>query len=131
MNSQRRWQIWKSPYFWLIAVALLALPLLADFNVRLAYSRQLTAEEAQLQQQIIDEQARQAALKELEQYVKSDAYVEHWARLARLTKSGEVPVVPVPTELDRKVDTAQPTAHRANDIQNEWWMVLFDRAPTP
>ena len=38
MNNQRRWQIWKSPYLWLAAVALLALPLLADFNVRLAYS---------------------------------------------------------------------------------------------
>jgi hypothetical protein len=131
MNNQRRWQIWKSPYFWLIAVALLALPLLADFNVRLAYSRQLTAEEAQLQQQISDEQARQAALKELEQYVKLDAYVEHWARMARLTRSGEVPVVPVPTELDHKADTAQSAAHPANDIRSEWWMVLFDRTPSP
>ncbi len=131
MKSQQRWQIWKSPYFWLITVALLALPLLADFNVRLAYSRQLTAEEAQLQQQIADEQARQAALKELEQYVKSDAYVEHWARMARLTKPGEVPVVPVPTELDRKVGAAQSTARTANDIHSEWWLVLFDRTPSP
>jgi cell division protein FtsB len=131
MNSQRRWQIWKSPYFWLIAVALLALPLLADFNVRLAYSRQLTAEEAQLQHQIAAEQARQTALKELEQYVKSDAYVEHWARMARLTKSGEVPVVPVPMELDRRVDAAQSTARTANDIHSEWWLVLLDRTPSP
>jgi hypothetical protein len=131
MHSQRRWQIWKSPYFWLIAVALLALPLLADFNVRLAYSRQLTAEEAQLQQQIIDEQARQAALKELEQYVKSDAYVEHWARMARLTKSGEVPVVPVPMELDRKAEIAPSTARKVNEIHSEWWLVLFDRTPSP
>jgi hypothetical protein len=131
MNSQRRWEICRSPYFWLIGVALLALPLLADFNVRLVYSRQLTAEEAQLQQQISDEQARQTALKELAQYVKSDAYVEHWARMARLTKSGEIPVVPVPTELDRKVDVAQSTARAANDIRSEWWLVLFDRTPSP
>jgi hypothetical protein len=131
MNSQRRWQIWKSPYFWLIAVALLALPLLADFNVRLAYSRQLTAEEAQLQQQISEEQARQAALKELEQYVKSDAYVEHWARMARLTRSGEVPVVPVPMELDRKSQIAPPTMRKTNDIHSEWWLVLFDRTLSP
>ena len=131
MHSQRRWQIWKSPYFWLVAVALLALPLLADFNVRLAYSRQLTAEEAQLQQQISDEQARQTALKELAQYVKSDAYVEHWARMARLTKPGEVPVVPVPSELDHKGDTAQSAARPANDIRSEWWLVLFDRTSSP
>ncbi len=132
MNNQRRWQIWKSPYLWLAAVALLALPLLADFNVRLAYSRQLTAEEAQLQQQIKDEQARQAALKELEQYVKSDAYVEHWARMARLTRSGEVAVVPVPTELDRKAEGAQASSPRpTNDIASEWWQVLFDRTPNP
>jgi len=131
MKNQRRWQIWESPYFWLIAVALLALPLLADFNVRLAYSRQLTAEEAQLQQQIIDERARQTALKELEQYVKSDAYVEHWARMARLTKAGEVSVVPVPMEQDRQVKTTLPTTHPANDIQSEWWLALFDRTPNP
>jgi cell division protein FtsB len=131
MRSQRRWQIWKSPYFWLVAVALLALPLLADFNVRLAYSRQLTAQEAQLQQQISDEQARQTALKELAQYVKSDAYVEHWARMARLTKPGEVPVVPVPSELDHKGDAAQSTARPANDIRSEWWLVLFDRTSSP
>ena len=132
MNNRRRWQIWKSPYLWLAAVALLALPLLADFNVRLAYSRQLTAEEAQIQQQIKDEQARQAALKELEQYVKSDAYVEHWARMARLTRSGEVAVVPVPTELDRKAEGTQASSPRpANDIASEWWQVLFDRTPNP
>ena len=131
MKNKQRWQIWRSPYFWLIAVALLALPLLADFNVRLAYSRQLTAEEAQLQQQIANEQARQAALKDLAQYVKSDAYVEHWARMARLTKPGEVPVVPVPMELDRKADTNQSATRPANDIRSEWWMVLFDKPPVP
>jgi hypothetical protein len=131
MKSQPRWQIWTSPYFWLIAVALLALPLLADFNVRLVYSRQLTAEEAQLQQRIVDEQARQAALKELEQYVRSDAYVEHWARMARLTKPGEVPVVPVAMELNRKAETALPALRTANDIHSEWWTVLFDRMPSP
>jgi hypothetical protein len=99
--------------------------------VRLAYSRQLTAEEAQLQQQIVDEQARQAALKELELYVKSDAYVEHWARMARLTKPGEVPVVPVPMELDRKVESNQSATRKANDIHSEWWLVLFDRTLSP
>jgi hypothetical protein len=51
--------------------------------------------------------------------------------MARLTKSGEVPVVPVPTELDRKVDAAQSTAHTANDIHSEWWLVLLDRTPSP
>ena len=109
----------------------MALPLLADFNVRLAYNRQLAAEEAKLQQQIAAEQLRQAALHELEPYVKSDAYVEDWARRARLTKSGEVPVVPVPTELDRKSEVTPPTARMTNDIQSEWWLVLFDRIPSP
>jgi cell division protein FtsB len=131
MKNKQRWQIWRSPYFWLVAVAILTLPLLADFNVRLAYSRQLTAEEAQLQQQIITEQARQTALKDLSQYVNSDAYVEHWARMARLTKSGEVPVVPVPMELDRTTNTNQSVARPANDIRSEWWMILFDKPPVP
>ncbi len=131
MNTRQRWQIWRSPYFWLVAVALLALPLLADFNVRLAYSRQITTEEAQLQHQISAEQKRQAALKDLAQYVKSDAYVEHWARMARLTKPGEVAVVPVSTDLDRKGDVNQSVVRPVNEIRSEWWMVLFDRAPVP
>ena len=132
MRGQQWWQIWRSSYFWLGVVAVLALPLMADFNVRLAYSRQLTAEEAKLQQQIAVEQSRQTALRELDQYVKSEAYVEHWARLARLTKSGEVPVVPVPMELDRKSEVTPPTTRTTgNDIQSEWWLMLFDRVPGP
>jgi hypothetical protein len=131
MRNQRRWQVWRSSYFWLGVVVVLALPLMADFTVRLSYSRQLTAEEAKLQQQITAEQLRQTALHELEQHVKSDAYVEDWARRARLTKSGEVPVVPVPTEPDRKSEVTPPTARTTNDIQSEWWLVLFDRTPSP
>jgi hypothetical protein len=131
MHSQRWWQIWRSSYFWLGVVAVLALPLLADFNVRLAYNRQLAAEEAKLQQQIVAEQSRQTALHELESYVKSEAYVEDWARRARLAKSGEVPVVPVPLELDRESDVTPPTTSSAPDLQSEWWRVLFDRVSLP
>ena len=131
MFNQLRFQFWKSSYFWLLIVAVLAIPLLADFNLRLGYSRQLAAEEAELRQQIALEQQRAADLKQMQQYVQSDAYVEHWARRMRLARPGETPVIPAPMDLNRVPQPTASTVKQANVIENEWWMLFFDRTPNP
>jgi hypothetical protein len=131
MLNQLRFQFWKSSYFWLLIVAVLAIPLLADFNLRLGYSRQLAAEEAELQQQIAVEQERSVDLKQMQQYVQSDAYVEHWARRMRLAKAGETPVIPAPMDLNRAPTSSTQTAKQANAVESEWWMLFLDRAPNP
>jgi hypothetical protein len=131
MLNQLRFQFWKSSYFWLLVVAIFAIPLLADFNLRLSYSRQLAAEEAQLRQQISLEQNRQIDLKEMRQYVQSDAYVEHWARRMRLAKSGETPVIPAPMDLSRAPRSVVSVVKVANDPASEWWVLFFDRVPNP
>ncbi len=117
--------MWKSPLLWLVVVFVLALPLLADFNARLAYSRQLAAEEDNLNKQAAAEKAEHDKLLNLQTYVKSDAYVEHWARMARMVKPGEVPIVPVPNDANRAphAETIKPQA--ANDIPSEWYAVFF------
>ncbi len=124
MLSQRL-QVWRSPLLWLLIVGLLALPVLADFNARLAYSRQLAAEEADLNRQIIAEKSKHDDLLQQQEYVTSDAYVEHWARLARMAKSGEVPVVPVPMNMNPAPRSEANSAATANDIASEWWALFF------
>ena len=56
-GDQKLRALWKSPYFWLVVLIVFAVPLLADFNARLGYIRQMTAEAATLQQKIDQEQA--------------------------------------------------------------------------
>ena len=51
-GEQKLRAIWKSPRFWLLIVIAFAMPLLADFNARLGYVRQMTAEAATLTDQI-------------------------------------------------------------------------------
>jgi len=123
--------LWKSPVMWLLVIGLLSVPLLADFNTRLAYSRALAVEAAELQQQIAQERERHEALLAFQAYVQSDAYVEHWARLARLAKNGEVAVVPAPQSQNRLTPPVVSAAPAPNDVASEWAVLLFGMAPTP
>ncbi len=121
MAGEARFQIWKSPRFWLIVVVIFAIPLLADFNARLGYIRQMGAEAAELSKQIEMEEARRQALIALQDYVRSDEYVEHWARLARLAKPGETAVVPsVVGSTPSPIGTTPASAPAPNDPRNEW-----------
>lgn len=123
--------LWKSPVMWLLVMGLLSVPLLADFNARLAYSRALAVEAADLQHQIALEHERHEALLGFQSYVQSDAYVEHWARLARLAKDGEVAVVPAPQSENRLTPPVVNVAPAPNDVASEWAVMLFGRAATP
>ena len=128
MFNNRRFAVWNSPRFWLLVVALFALPLLIAFNSRLALSRQVAAQEADLLQQINAAQSRHDALLDLQAYIQSNDYVEHWARLARMAKPGEVAVIPVAAERNDSTSTiaASATAPRANnDTISEWWAAFL------
>lgn len=122
--------LWKSPMMWLLVIGLLSMPLLADFNSRLAYSRALAVEAAELQHQIALERERHEALLEFRAYVQSDAYVAHWARLARLAKDGEVMVVPAPQSENRLTPPMVNVASAPNDVASEWAVLLFGLAAT-
>jgi hypothetical protein len=121
MAGDSRLQIWKSPRFWLIVVVIFAIPLLADFNARLAYIRQMGTEAAELSKQIAIEEARRDALLALQDYVRSDEYVEHWARLARMARPGETAVVPSVSGNASSPANATPLPTPVpNDPRNEW-----------
>ena len=126
MSSEQKLRtIWKSPRFWLLAIIIFAIPLLADFNTRLAYVRQMTAESAALTEQLDQEKARRAELLALRDFVQSNDFVEHWARQAGLSRPGETVIKPSPVEAAPMITrtTSLPTPV-PNDPRNEW-VALF------
>jgi hypothetical protein len=127
MSSEQKLRtIWKSPRFWLLIVIVFAIPLLADFNTRLAYVRQMTAESAELMQQINQEQSLQAELRALQDYVQSNDFVEHWARQAGLARPGETVIKPSPIEsapaITRTISLPTPVP---NEPRQEWVALFF------
>jgi hypothetical protein len=127
MSSEQKLRtIWKSPRFWLLVVVVFAIPLLADFNTRLAYVRQMTAEAAGLTQQINQEKILRTELLALRDYVQSSDFVEHWARQAGLARPGETVIKPSPVEsapaITHTVNLPTPVP---NDPRHEWAALFF------
>ena len=110
-----------------VLIVLVLVPVAIAFNARLATIRQMRQDESRLSQEVAAEQARQADLKLLQNYVASDAYVEHWARVeAKMAKPGEVAVIPVaPTSAQLNTAPSAP-ASAPSTIMDEWWAVFFD-----
>ena len=127
MSSEQKLRaIWKSPRFWLLVIVVFAIPLLADFNTRLVYVRQMTAESAGLTEQIDQEKARRTELLALRDYVQSNDFVEHWARQASLARSGETVIKPSPVESAPAItNTASLPPPIPNDPHNEWVALFF------
>ncbi|HLF25903.1 MAG TPA: hypothetical protein VJG32_06175 [Anaerolineae bacterium] len=119
-----------SKKFWLAVLALIALPVLGEFNARLAVSRQLFEEEARLKHAIEIEQARSAFLQTYEQYVRSDTYVEWWARVsARMVKQDEVAVVPRMPASSVNLVAPAVRSDLSRDYAAEWWAAFFASVP--
>ena len=99
------------------------------FGQQLALARQMRAEEIRLEQMVAAEQAHHDDLVEQLEYVRSDEYVEHWARAERkMARPGEVAVI-VPADLDGEpTDDAEPTPTPAPESQPFWvelWELVF------
>ena len=115
-----------------VLLLLMIVPVAISFNARLATIRQMRQDEARLEQAVATEQARQADLQSLRGYVVSEAYVEHWARAnARMTRPGEVAVIPVASGSSQFNPSAPPPVSVPASILDEWWAVFFDETPAP
>ena len=125
-GEQKLRAIWKSPRFWLLIVVAFAIPLLADFNARLGYVRQMTAEGANLTEQINQEKALQAELLALRDSAQSNDFVEHWARQAGMSRPGETVIKPSPLAAAPAITktTNLPTSV-PNDPHSEWAALLL------
>ena len=83
------------------------------------------AEAAELSRQIAVEKARRDALLTLQEYVRSNEYAEHWARLARMAKPGETAVVPSVTGNTPPLVSAAPAPAPVPNEPRSEWMALF------
>ena len=125
-NEQKLRAIWKSPRFWLLIVIVFAIPLLADFNTRLAYIRQMNAESVRVAGQIAQEQTRHSQLLALRDYVQSTEFVEHWARQAGMARPNETVISPSPIEATPPLaTTASVPPPQPNDPRSEWLVLFF------
>ena len=125
-NDQKIRALWKSPRFWLFVLVIFAIPLLADFNARLGYIRQMTAEAAVLQEKIDQEKAHHEALLSLRDYAQSNEFVEHWARQAGMARAGEIVIKPSAVDsTPAMTNTASLPTPIPSDPHNEWAALFF------
>jgi cell division protein FtsB len=112
---------------WVAVLMVLAIVLLAySFNARLATIRQMRQDEARAQQAVSAEEAQQSSLKSQLDYVRSDRYMEHWARVdAKMVKPGEVVIVPMASQVASAAYNVPVAAHGPATIQDEWWILFF------
>ena len=130
MIGGRRAGLLNSKRIWLVMLALLAVPLLVEFNHRLAISRQLFEEEARLQRQIEIERARWVFLQQFQALANSNGYVEWWARVkARMTQPGEIAIVPYSPAGATISGVAPVSSAPVRDTASEWWAVFFASVP--
>ena len=118
---------------WAVAVTVVAAVLLAlGFNSRLTAIRQMRQDEARLKQAVATEETRQAGLKSYLDYVRSESYVEHWARVdARMAKTGEVAVIPVAPTASQPGSNSPAPVQAPATILDEWWALFFGEPSTP
>jgi cell division protein FtsB len=111
-----------------IAVAIVG-GLAWGFGQQLALARQMRMEEKQLEQTVAAEQMRHDELVARLEYVRSDEYVEHWARVeAKMARPGEVAVVVLKDWDEEAAGDAQPTPTpkpKAEPFWVELWELVF------
>ncbi len=99
------------------------------FGQQLTLARQMQAEETRLEQTVAAEQDRHDELVVQLEHVRSDEYVEHWARAKlKMAKRGEVAVVVVTDADEEPADDTQPIPTPDHDSQPFWvelWELIF------
>ncbi len=121
----------------LIAVILtLGLFLTINFSSRIQLDRELQGIHAQVLAEIADLQIEQQSLAEELKYVKSDAYVEYWARDdGKMIREGEILIIPQALQSDEA--SPSPAVQLVEFVTTEpepenwqlWWALFFDGDP--
>ena len=120
-----------------LAVALaVGLVLILNFSGRIKLDRDLGRIHAQFEAEILALRAEQARLFDTLDYVKSDAYVETWARDdGKMIREGEVLIVPksVAGAASAVASATSLVAFETTVPEPEnwqlWWALFFDEPP--
>lgn len=120
------------------AIIAIALILAINFSSRIASGQPLQQTFDQVSAELAALREQQLALTQERDYVRSDAYVERWARSeGKLIRPGEVLYVPVPAagflgsseQQDETGAIEVETAPREPDPWLIWWRLFFDMVP--
>jgi cell division protein FtsB len=118
---------------WTVAVIVIAVVVLTlGFNSRLTTIKQMRQDEARLMQSVASEEARQAGLRSHLDYIHSEGYAEHWARVdARMVKTGEVAVIPIAPSVGQPNSVSPTPTQIPSTILDEWWTLFFSEPSIP
>ena len=118
------------------AILAIGLMLAINFSGRIVADRELRDVQTAVLQEIDLLEREQATLQRQLEFVRSDAYVERWARSeGRMVRSGETIVKPIPAASFsppvRRVPDDVPLNTSAPEPQNWelWWSLFFDTPP--
>lgn len=118
------------------AILMIGLVLAVNFSSRIDDDQALHDVEQQVRQEIDLLKREQARLLEELEFVRSDAYVEAWARgEGKMVREGEVLVIPVPSGIAIDSEpTLQPsvallTTEPEQEPWELWWELFFDQPP--
>jgi cell division protein FtsB len=118
----------------ILAVGLI---LALNFSSRISATQPMQREYQRALAEIEQLQTEQAELIRLRDYVRSDAYVQQWARSdGKMARPGEVLIVPVPLD-NSGAPTPTPAVNlddlRTTPIEPEpwevWWALFMDSPP--
>ena len=113
----------------------LGLLLVINFSSRITESQPLQDEYDSIQAEIAGLEVEQQSLIDLRDYVRSDSYVEQWARdNGKMVRPNEILVIPVPSGIEAQ---PTPTPQLSADVQTApppapyelWWSLFFDGEP--
>ena len=137
-GTQRRANTRRLSTVQVVAAVILTLGLLLtlNFSSRVQLDRELQAIHSGVNAEIEALEAEQAALQKQLAYVKSDAYVEYWARDdGKMIRDGEILIVPQAAAMPAQVvKSSKPiieivtTAPKPENTEL-WWALFFDAPP--
>lgn len=135
-SSRKRSQQISSVQVMFAAILAIGLLLAINFSSRIAAGQPLHEAYNRASAEVEALRREQAALIARRDYVRSDAYVEQWARdEGKMVRPGEVLVIPVPVGLADEPAAAPPPEVAIQTIPPEpqtwtvWWSLFFDTEP--
>lgn len=116
------------------AILSIGLILAINFSSRISEGQPLQEAYIRVQREIAALQTEQAGLVIQRDYVRSDAYVESWARSdGKMIRPGDVLIVPVPGIAAPPVATPPPLIVQEDETGLPtwalWWSLFFDSPP--
>jgi cell division protein FtsB len=118
------------------AIIAIVLILAINFSNRIADGQPLQQTYDEVNAEIVRLREEQVELIAQRDYVRSDAYVEQWARSeGKMVRDGEILVIPVPSSSAADLPQVEPlqvevqTTDPQPDPWEVWWQLFFDATP--